>query len=756
MGSGKESTGTMRLQAATTAGAEKSKLLKSSFLRLLSFILLASLITTLAHNFGLMRVFEDAALDNWIKLKPLPVEDVVIVPIREADYQKLFGGQSPLDPSKLSELIAAILTGEPAVVVIDINTSDNRFADIKLPAHGAKVIWSREARELPGKQPGSAPGHEPVFAGDKVLGREATASGPLSGIALTLKDRDDIVRYYYRHLRVKQPNSTQIQFAPSVSWAAVQAYSGKENASVAGDCRKMVLFSAGGSRAFRQMAAGNLLSISSSPKGWKEMVKGKIVLLGGYYAQKGDLSQDSYVTASGTTQGVELIAEAIESELVLGGVSPAGNEFLFAWQLISGLLAAFLSHLFGRRWTSLTTILVIPVTTLAAGCISPSSQYLWVNLVPVLGAVLAATYLSDRRKPEQPAPVMPAGMLVDSTPDATVPSVGRAMSDSGSIADATAAPQRMKVVCLSCGREFDQDATVCPFDETTLSRIKSDDMTGKIFAERYEIISLLGQGGMSTVYKAQHRLLKSIVAIKVLRPHLEQDKESVMRFYQEAKATALLTHPNVVGATDFGITPEGRPFLVLSFVDGKSLKDLIAERDMLPEAEAVQLFLQICDGLACAHDQNVLHRDLKPANIMLVEHDKGLQVKIVDFGLAKIMSSDLKITSTGTVFGSPAYMSPEQCAGEKVDHRADIYALGCIMFECLSGHPPFEAGNVLEIFCLHANAAPPPLGDGVSAELSGIILTALAKDPADRFATVHVLKEKLENLPTVRQKNCLT
>lgn len=716
----------------TTCVTADRELLWRYVLRALPVILIASLITTLGHNLGWTRAFENTTLDFLIKVNPLSSRDVFVVRIEDADYKKLFRARSPLNSDRLASLIKAILAGNPKVIVVDIDTADDCFARLNLPSSTTKIIWTRAARPLPASDPVNGNGsrlssEKTIFMLDRVLGKSEHEPKPLWGAAILPQDASDgVVRYYYRHIYARESQSSQVKLAPTVEWAATQAFRSGQTDSESADCEKMILISTGGSKYLLHYSAGNVLSISSRA-GWRELVKGKVVLLGGFY------SQDRYVTSAGRMEGVEIIAEGIESELERGGVRSLNDGLLVAGQMLAGILAVLLSYRFGRRWILLINVIVITTSALMFSIVSFSALYLWVDFVPVLVALQLHNSLSERRHTKAQEEE------IKQTPEEFQRQTEE-IDFSSTI--------KLRTVCLLCGREFDDGQTnVCPYDSTELSRIRDDDLVGSIIAERYEILGLLGQGGMSTVYKARHCLLESIVAIKVLHPNREADKECVMRFYQEAKATAVLSHPNVISATDFGITPEGKLYLVLNYVDGQSLKDFILKNGPLNESEAVRLFLQMCNGLSYAHGQNILHRDLKPSNIMLVkqEQDKSPQVKIVDFGLAKILSSDLRITSTGLVFGSPLYMSPEQCLGRKVDQRSDIYSLGCIMYECLAGHPPFTAEGMLELFRMHAEIAPPPLNSatGVSSQLSQIILKALAKQPDERFATALDFEAKL-------------
>jgi serine/threonine-protein kinase len=302
---------------------------------------------------------------------------------------------------------------------------------------------------------------------------------------------------------------------------------------------------------------------------------------------------------------------------------------------------------------------------------------------------------------------------------------------------------RLKNVCLECLKEFPDEVDNCPEDGSPLSKLACDRMLGTVLADRYEILSVLGSGGMSSIYKAKHVELGKLFAIKVIHAHFASDLLMVKRFRQEAQAVSLLSHPNVISVQDFGITPDGQPYIVMDFLDGIDLRSLIGKP--MPHQNAIPIFTQICDGLAHAHEHQVIHRDLKPDNIMIIPEDTGFRVKIVDFGLAKSMQTTQKLTRTGDVFGSPHYMSPEHCAGEPLDPRTDIYSLGCIMYECLSGHPPFDSDNPIQVVHKHLHESPPPLACDLAVPewLTREVMRALEKDRQRRHASARALKEAL-------------
>lgn len=287
------------------------------------------------------------------------------------------------------------------------------------------------------------------------------------------------------------------------------------------------------------------------------------------------------------------------------------------------------------------------------------------------------------------------------------------------------------------------------------STVKVDGIApGTILSERYEVLELLGKGGMGTVYKARHTLIGNSVAVKVMHPHLVKDAASQERFKAEAKAAISLRHERLMAVSDYGVTPSGQPFIVMEFVQGVGLDGLLEEQKFLSTEEFYEIFLQVCDGLAHVHEKGVVHRDIKPSNIMLskTHHDKWM-VHIVDFGIAKVLPSGegavQHLTQTGEIFGSPLYMSPEQCKGRDVDARSDIYSLGCVMFEALTGEPPHKGGSAIETLMFHVNQKAPKLVErrsdiGECSELEKIVAAALEASPDLRYQTIGKLKADLD------------
>lgn len=278
-------------------------------------------------------------------------------------------------------------------------------------------------------------------------------------------------------------------------------------------------------------------------------------------------------------------------------------------------------------------------------------------------------------------------------------------------------------------------------------------LIGALIDDRYQVIGELGSGGMSTVYKVRHRHLDKIFALKVLH---ETSEVSLQRFMLEGQASTLLHHPNIVTVHDLGIH-QGRAFMILDFVEGRSLEDVIKEDGPIEPRRAMRIFGQICSALAHAHEQGVVHRDIKPSNIIVSKVGADLEhVVVLDFGIAKILKpSDTaeaqNLTRTGEVFGTPLYMSPEQCEGRVVDARTDIYALGCVMYETLTGKPPFQGYNFFNTIYKQIKEAPPPFPSAlrktrIGVHLECIVLKAMAKAPQNRHKFMLELSSDLKEV----------
>ncbi len=273
-----------------------------------------------------------------------------------------------------------------------------------------------------------------------------------------------------------------------------------------------------------------------------------------------------------------------------------------------------------------------------------------------------------------------------------------------------------------------------------------------VFDHRYKIIRRVGGGGMGSVFEAEHLVLSKRVALKVLRSEFLSDPEAMSRFHQEARACAGLSHANLVDVFDCGVTPQEEPFLVMDYLNGRSLLDFLKQRGALPLNELLDIFLPIIDGLAYAHSQGVVHRDLKPSNIVLTEaHDAQTVPVIVDFGVAKVeeLGGQMQmLTQTGQLLGSPAYMSPEQCKGQAIDQRTDIYSLGCLLYESATGKQAFVGHTMMATLEKQITEMPKSPQDiaSVPPRLSGMIMRCLEKQPEARFQSCSDLKLELERL----------
>jgi len=266
--------------------------------------------------------------------------------------------------------------------------------------------------------------------------------------------------------------------------------------------------------------------------------------------------------------------------------------------------------------------------------------------------------------------------------------------------------------------------------------------------QKYELVGRLGAGGMSVVFKARHKHLSRMVAVKLLNGEAFRNAGVQKRFLQEAQITSNMSHPSIVTVYDFGINMDGQPYIVMDFVDGPTLAQLLERGGPIPEREAIRIFSQVASALAYAHSKGVVHRDIKPGNVMVSFQPGEFTVKILDFGLAQIDHKDdveaQKITQAGCALGSPLYMSPEQCQGHSVDSRSDVYSFGCLMYEVLKGRPPFRGATAIDTMRQHVNERVPTLEDVVSSEkLRYLINKCLAKSPTERFATAQDLSQEL-------------
>jgi eukaryotic-like serine/threonine-protein kinase len=265
-------------------------------------------------------------------------------------------------------------------------------------------------------------------------------------------------------------------------------------------------------------------------------------------------------------------------------------------------------------------------------------------------------------------------------------------------------------------------------------------MTTRVLGGRYEIDSVLGRGGMAEVYLGTDRVLGRRVAVKVLEPQFARDASFVARFRREAQSAAALNHPNVVNVFDTG-SDDGTHFIVMEYVQGKTLSQIIQDAPLLPE-RAVEIAQSVAEALAFAHENGIIHRDVKPGNIMLTPNG---DVKVMDFGIARATTSE-SLTQTATVLGTATYFSPEQAQGEPVDARSDVYSLGCVLYEMLTGQPPFTGDSPVAIAYKHVRedpVAPSRLNKDIPPHLDAIVMKAMAKNPANRYQSAAEMADDL-------------
>ncbi|MFT3922002.1 MAG: serine/threonine-protein kinase [Myxococcales bacterium] len=320
-------------------------------------------------------------------------------------------------------------------------------------------------------------------------------------------------------------------------------------------------------------------------------------------------------------------------------------------------------------------------------------------------------------------------------------------------------------VCPQCALEYEGGEVFCPNDgarlgpkaESRPGGRSTDPLLGQILGGRYRIIRKIGEGGMGIVYEAEHIVIEKRVGLKVLREDFSSRQDVVERFRQEAKSASRIGHEHIIDISDFGETPNGASYFVMELLNGQDLAHELEKKGPLSPRRTITLCLQCARALGAAHAKGIVHRDMKPENIFMVNRDTGEDfVKIVDFGIAKMSDIETdgqpgrKLTKTGMIFGTPEYMSPEQASGKKLDHRVDVYAMGVIMYELLTGRVPFVGDTFMGILTQHMFEQPQPLkvqnpNCNVPPDLERIVFKALAKDADQRYQNMEELIVDLTN-----------
>jgi serine/threonine-protein kinase len=283
--------------------------------------------------------------------------------------------------------------------------------------------------------------------------------------------------------------------------------------------------------------------------------------------------------------------------------------------------------------------------------------------------------------------------------------------------------------------------------------LQNDPLTYQTLDEKYYLEERLGEGGMGTVYRARHLLMDRPVAIKVLHPQFVEKEPARMRFQLEARAAVRLHHPNAVSVTDFGQTPDGLVYIVMELLKGHTLREILAKEAPLETARAISIMLQASDAVAAAHEAGIIHRDLKPSNILVTKSaDAPSVVKVLDFGIAKLAADTLEgedaseLTLPGTPIGTPRYMSPEQHEGREITPATDVYSLGILLYEMLTGMAPFTGTSVVEIAIKHADdppRAPREIVAAIPEDVERVVLHALEKEPEARPANAAEFHQEL-------------
>ena len=307
-------------------------------------------------------------------------------------------------------------------------------------------------------------------------------------------------------------------------------------------------------------------------------------------------------------------------------------------------------------------------------------------------------------------------------------------------------------LCLRCNQYFEDASAICPTDSSPLEPVGDHPLIGALINDRYVVDSVIGKGSSGIVYKATRLLMQREVAVKVLHSYLGAESGALDRFLREARAASRLRHPHIINIWESGVTDDGQPYFVMDYLEGITIAQLLKDRGYLHPSRALLIIKQICEALTEAHNQSIVHRDIKPENIVLQESDyeNGEDfVKVLDFGIADQPAGSGGKAKQRTAAGSPAYMSPEQCQGFELDFRSDVYSLGVVVFEMLTGMRPFSAPEVMQLFHMHVRQTAPTLGSvrpdlKFPAKLEAVVAQALAKKPEQRQQSIRDFGNDLE------------